>query len=55
MSGWSDAGFSHFVQQPPFTNSKNPETAFHKRQFRDFQFRPITRKQVKNDTIYLDI
>ena len=35
---------------------KIPETAFHKRQFRDFsQFRPITRKQVQNDPIYLDI
>ncbi|MDQ2126834.1 hypothetical protein M2M31_11695, partial [Weissella cibaria] len=41
---------------PNSQTQKNPETAFHKRQFRDFsQFRPITRKQVKNVTIYLAI
>ena len=41
---------------PHSQTSKNPETAFHKRQFQDFsQFRPIIRKQVKNDTIYLAI
>ena len=41
---------------PHSQTSKKPETAFHKRQSRAFsQFRPITRKQVQNDTIYLDI
>ena len=41
---------------PNSQTPKKSETAFHKRQFRTFsQFIPITRKQVKNDTIYLDI
>ena len=56
MSGWSDAGFRTLCSNPHSQTQKKPETAFHKRQFRAFsQFRPITRKQVQNDTIYLDI
>ena len=55
-SCWSDAVWRTLCSNPHSQTPKNPETAFHKRQFRDFsQFRPITRKQVKNDTIYLDI
>ena len=55
-SRWSDAVWRTLCSNPHSQTPKNPETAFHKRQFRDFsQFRPITRKQVKNDTIYLDI
>ena len=47
---------SPLCSNPHSQTSKKPETAFHKRQFRAFsQFRPITRKQVQNDTIYLDI
>lgn len=47
---------STLCSNPHSQTPKKPETAFHKRQFRDFsQFRPITRKQVQNDTIYLDI
>ena len=53
-SRWSDAVWRTLCSNPHSQTKKKPETAFHKRQFRAFsQFRPITRKQVKNDTIYL--
>ena len=54
-SGWSDAVWRTLCSNP-HSQTKKPETAFHKRQFRAFsQFRPITRKQVKNDTTNLGI
>ena len=56
LSGWSDAVLRTLCSNPYSQTPKKPENAFHKRQFRDFsQFRPIIRKQVKNDTSYLAI